>query len=90
MLTGIVSPTASPRPTLKGRAHSLLAKGEEKLRSAIKSLQLTPEKTEVLSGPLPGPFATNDIVRSFRAAAMMASFFGLPSPTSRLRKALSV
>jgi hypothetical protein len=30
------------------------------------------------------------IVRSFRATAIMASFFGLPSATSRLRKALSV
>jgi hypothetical protein len=33
-LTSLMPPTAPPPPTLKGHAHSLLAEGEEKLRSA--------------------------------------------------------
>ncbi|MGB8898854.1 MAG: hypothetical protein WCC90_06240 [Methylocella sp.] len=49
-LTGLMPPTAPPPPTLKDRAYSLLAEGEEKLRSAITSRQPTAEETLTLEG----------------------------------------
>jgi hypothetical protein len=42
-------PTAPAPPTLKDRAYSLHAEGEEKLRSAITSRKLTDEETVVLN-----------------------------------------
>jgi hypothetical protein len=47
-LTGLMPPAAPP--TLKDRAHSLLAEGEEKLRSAITTRQWTTEETVALNG----------------------------------------